>query len=111
MEEADDDRLEREDLGTWDGQYHLSVFADVLQPHETVDTAVQRIFGTYRRVKYYREASVETLREAGFELAASAPDPFHYDVRLGTKLAADVVEAFEGCFGEARRNPAWVRRS
>jgi hypothetical protein len=111
MEEADDDRLEREDLGTWDGQYHLSVFAAPLQAGETLDSAVSRLFGAHRRVKFYRAAMLEALGGAGFDLAASPPEPYHYDVRLGTKLTDEIVEAFEQCFGEARRNPAWQRRS
>jgi hypothetical protein len=108
MEEAEDDRLEREDLGSWDGQYHLSVFADCLLPGETLENAVSRLFGQYRKVKWFRSAQVETLQAAGFDLSASEPDPYHYDVLLGENLTKEAVEAFEGCFEqEARRNPAW----
>lgn len=112
IEDADNDRLEREDLGTWDGLYHLSVFADILKEGESSEEAVTRLFGINRRVKWFRTALVEALEAAGFELRASLPDPYHYDVVLGTVLNEEVVESFEQCFeAEARRNPAWTARS
>jgi hypothetical protein len=50
---------------------------------------------------------LECLEGADFELAASPPEPYHYDVIIGTQLTSDVVETFERCFDEVRRNPAW----
>lgn len=107
QEEADDEAIERGEQDMWDGFYRLSVFAAPLLPGESEDEAVGRLFGAHRKVKFYRTTSVPTLQDAGFELEASPPEPYHYDVLLGTKLAADIVEQFEGCFGEPRRNPAW----
>ncbi|WP_156212722.1 hypothetical protein [Lentzea aerocolonigenes] len=109
LDEAEDERTEREDDGTWDGEFHLSVFASTLEPGEELDAAVARLFGPHRRVKFYRVATVEDLQAAGFQLAASPPEPYHYDVLLGTELTPAVVERFERCFGDARRNPAWTR--
>jgi hypothetical protein len=54
MEEADDDGLEREALGTWDGMYHLNVFGGVLLADEEPEHAVMRFFGAHRRVKFFR---------------------------------------------------------
>lgn len=107
LREAENEKRERVDLGTWDGFYHLSVFAGPLESGETLDEAIARLFGTERRVKFARVARLSALEDAGFGIRASRPDPYHYDVRLGTNLTPDVVDRFEACFGEARRNPAW----
>lgn len=88
--------------------YHLSVFADALLPGELPDDAVARLFGTHRRVKFFRTAPVEKLFASGFELGASPPEPYHYDVVLGDVLSEEVIRTFDACFEEeARRNPAW----
>jgi hypothetical protein len=108
MKEADQDRREREDKGTWDGQYHLSVFAGPLAPDEQPEQAVVRLFGEHRRVKWFRAGPLEDFEKAGFRLSASPPGPYHYDVLIGPELTPDVVERFERCLeNEARRNPAW----
>jgi hypothetical protein len=111
MEEAEDDKLEREEDGTWNGSYHLSVFAGPMQEGETLDEAVIRLFGAHRSVKWYRVATPEMLQRQGFEVGASNPEPYHYDVVLGETLNRQVIEAFEGCLGEERRNGLWQRRS
>jgi hypothetical protein len=108
MKEAEQDRREREDNGTWDGQYHLSVFAGPLEQNEQPEQAVTRLFGGQRRVKWFRTGPLEHFEEAGFPLSASQPEPHHYDVVIGPDLTPDVVERFEQCLeNEARRNPAW----
>jgi hypothetical protein len=108
MKEAEQDRREREDEGTWDGQYHLSVFAGPLAPEEHPEQAVPRFFGEHRTVKWFRTGPAERLEESGFVLSASPPEPYHYDVTIGLKLTPDVIERFERCFdNEARRNRAW----
>src|SRR6266516_28181 len=110
MEEAEDDKDERFEAGHWDGKYQLSVFAGLPQPGEDLDMLPSRLFSPYRTVKFFRSATVEVLAEAGFTLVASPPDPYHYDVILGTKLTPEVVQAFDDCFAEARRNPLWQRK-
>jgi hypothetical protein len=109
LEEAEDDRLEREHDGTWNGSYHLSVFAAPLEAGETLDQAVSRLFGQHRTVKWYRIAQLEALTELGFQLIASQPEPYHYDVVLGENLDSSVINDFESCFGEERRNQLWRR--
>lgn len=110
MTEAEDDRLEREDDGSWNGSYHLSVFGGPVEEGETLDQAVGRFFGEHRTVKWYRVANWEVLQDSGFDVGASPPEPFHYDVVLGEILDPSAVEAFEGCFGGERRNELWRRR-
>lgn len=107
--ELDDDRAERIDEGTWDANYHLSVFAGPPEDGETVELTVNRLFGQHRTVKYFRTASLESLARAGFVMIASPPEPYHYDVVVGTEVDEAVVERFDQCFDEARRNPAWKR--
>lgn len=111
LEEAADDRVEREDDGSWNGFYHLSVFAAPLESEEELDEAVGRLFGQHRTVKWYRVAQLEALTQLDFELIASAPEPYHYDVVLGEVLSVPIVQAFESCFGEERRNGLWRQRS
>ena len=111
MEEADDDKLEREADGSWNGTYHLSVFAGLLETGEDLDQVVTRLFGEHRQVKWYRVALLEILEVQDFKLGASPPEPFHYDVILGEELTYSVVETFEKCFGEERKNRLWQRRS
>lgn len=106
--EVEDDRTERIDEGAWDGQYHLSVFAALLLPGETVDEAVNRLTLGARRVKFYRISSPERLDLEGFSMIASPPEPYHYDVVLGAEADEPVIERFERCFDEARRNPEWT---
>ncbi|MZE80855.1 hypothetical protein [Streptomyces xinghaiensis] len=107
MEEAEDEKREREDAGDMSESYQLSVFAGPLEEGEGPDDLVARLFGKFRRVKFYRSAPVGVLLEAGFTLVASPPDPYHYDALLGPRLTAEVIERFDDCFSEARRNPAW----
>jgi hypothetical protein len=107
IEEAQDEKLEREDAGDTSASYQLSVFAGPLDEGESLDDLVVRLFGKVRRVKFYRFAPVGTLLEAGFTLVASPPDPYHYDALLGLGLTSEVIERFDDCFSEARRNPAW----
>ncbi len=111
MEEADDDRLERQDQGTWDDVFHLSVFAGPLGNGEEPEQAASRLFGEHRRVKFFRFAELKVLEDAGFELGASPPEPYHYNVALGTELTEDVIQDFENCLSSERRNPAWKRSS
>lgn len=108
MKEAEEERREREADGTWDGQYHLSVFAGPLEQNEEPEQAVTRLFAGRRRVKWFRTGPVERFQEAGFQLSASEPEPYHYDVLIGSDLTPKVIERFEGCLeNEARKNPAW----
>ncbi|WP_216588043.1 hypothetical protein [Streptomyces brasiliscabiei] len=107
IEEAEDEKLEREDAGDASESYQLSVFAAPLEAGETLDDLVARLFGKFRSVKFYRFAPAGTLLEAGFTLVASPPDPYHYDALLGPRLTPEVIERFDDCFSEARRNPAW----
>jgi hypothetical protein len=108
MKEADQDKREREDEGTWDGQYHLSVFAGPLAADEQPEQAVQRLFDGHLRVKWFRTGPLECFDRGGLRLSASPPEPYHYDVVIGPELTPDVVERFEQCFdSEVRRNPAW----
>lgn len=109
MEEADDDRLERQDDGSWNGIYHLSVFAGPAETGETLDDTITRLFGEHRKVKWYRIAQLEILDGQDFRLGASPPEPYHYEVILGENLTHSIVEAFEKCFGEERRNSRWQR--
>jgi hypothetical protein len=48
---------------------------------------------------------LETLTAAGFSLAASPPEPYHYDVLLGMELTDSVLVAFDHCLeAEPRRS-------
>lgn len=108
MKEAEQDRREREDNGTWDGQYHLSVFAGPLEQNEEPEQAVTRLFGGERKVKWFRTGPLENFEETGLPLSSSQPDPYHYDVVIGPELTPEVIETFEGCLdNEARKNPGW----
>jgi hypothetical protein len=108
MQEAEQDRLERVGEGTWDGQYHLSVFAGTLASGEQLEDAVTRLFGEHRRVKWFRTGPLECFEAAGFAFSASPPEPYHYDVVMGSELTVEVIEGFEHCFDdEERRNKAW----
>jgi hypothetical protein len=58
--------------------------------------------------KWLRTGPLECFEEVEFVLLASPPEPYHYDVAIGTELTVEVVERFEQCFeNQARRNPAW----
>ncbi|WP_328494951.1 hypothetical protein OHS59_20995 [Streptomyces sp. NBC_00414] len=107
IEEAEDEKLEREDSGDHSESYQLSTFAAPLEPGEDYDALVVRLFEGHRKVKFYRIAPVETLIEAGFTLVASPPHPYHYDAQLGPEASPEVIKRFDDCFGEPRRNPAW----
>jgi hypothetical protein len=111
VEEAEADRQEREDDGSWDGIYRLSVFAGVPENGEQLDETVVRLFDGFRTVRWYRVTYIETLRQGGFEASASKPDPYHYDVLLGKILSVAIVQKFEACFGQEIRNKACKRRS
>jgi len=104
-EDAESDRDHRKLDGTWDGQYHLSVFARPLEVGEEPEECVGELFEGYRQVKWFLCAQLQTLTAAGFTLAASPPEPYHYDVLLGTELTDSVLMAFDRCLeAEPRRN-------
>lgn len=106
MKEALMDRAERLENGTWDGTYQLSVFGGITEPQETEDGAANRFTYGEREARWFRIMDPQAIEDGGFHLITSAPEPYHYDVVLGTLLDVEVVERFEDCFGEARRNPA-----
>lgn len=106
IRQAENDRLRREEFGTWDGQYHLSVFAGALAPGQAaVDLAPTLWHPHLTNVKYFMLTSPERLVADGFEAGASMPEPHHYDVMIGSDLDADVVERFDACFSDELRNP------
>ncbi len=107
MSEAQQEARERQEEGRWDGHYRLSIFGDAVTTDESYDEAVVRIFDGKRKVKFSRCGALACLQAAQFKVGASPPEPYHYDVDLGTTLDRVTVEKFVQCFDAPRRNPAW----
>lgn len=107
IKRAEQDRREAERDGSWDGRYRLSVFGDAPRQGESVDQVIKRVLDDQPvGGAYVRATRAARLREAGFELVATPPDPYHYDAVLGTEVTPSVVERFAGAFEPKIRRPA-----
>lgn len=113
-DEVEGDRRQRAADGTWDGKYQLSTFADVVRPPESderLDVLASRVVMSARKLpKNYRATTVPILLAHGFEIGASPPDPYHYDVSLGATVTEAVLQRFVACFDPVVRSGLWNRQ-